>query len=43
MGAPLDPVGGRVKIRMLVDRAQLEVFGDDGLASITRPSSRTSA
>ncbi|MEV0388549.1 glycoside hydrolase family 32 protein [Nonomuraea sp. NPDC050643] len=35
MGAPLEPVRDRVKIRMLVDRAQLEVFGNDGLASIT--------
>ncbi|WP_219471234.1 GH32 C-terminal domain-containing protein [Nonomuraea rhizosphaerae] len=47
MGAPLEPVRDRVKVRMLVDRAQLEVFGNDGLASITsnvafdqRPDSR---
>ncbi len=33
MGTPLAPVGNRVKVRMLVDRAQLEVFGNDGLFS----------
>jgi len=33
MGVPLPPVGNRVKVRLLVDRAQLEVFGNDGLFS----------
>ncbi|TDD07500.1 glycoside hydrolase family 32 protein [Nonomuraea deserti] len=36
MGAPLEPSRGRVTVRLLVDRGQLEVFGNDGLASITR-------
>jgi fructan beta-fructosidase len=31
MGTALPPVGNRVKVRMLVDRGQLEVFGNDGL------------
>ena len=29
-GVPLSPVDGRVRIRLLVDRGQLEVFGNDG-------------
>ncbi|WP_460849511.1 GH32 C-terminal domain-containing protein [Phytohabitans suffuscus] len=29
-GVPMPPVGDRVKIRMLVDRGQLEIFGNDG-------------
>ncbi|HWO61518.1 MAG TPA: glycoside hydrolase family 32 protein, partial [Umezawaea sp.] len=33
MGTALPPVGNRVKVRMLVDRGQLEVFGADGLFS----------
>ncbi|HXA59471.1 MAG TPA: glycoside hydrolase family 32 protein, partial [Streptosporangiaceae bacterium] len=33
MGTALAPVGGRVKIHALVDRGQLEVFGNDGLFS----------
>jgi fructan beta-fructosidase len=34
-GAPLASVNGRVKVRVLVDRGQLEVFGDDGGFSYT--------
>jgi sucrose-6-phosphate hydrolase SacC (GH32 family) len=33
MGTAMPPVGNRVKVRMLVDRGQLEVFGNDGLFS----------
>lgn len=47
MGASLEPVRDRVKMRLLVDRAQLEVFGNDGRLSVTegvtfdpRPDSR---
>jgi levanase/fructan beta-fructosidase len=29
-GAPMKPQDGRVKLRLLVDRGQLEVFGNDG-------------
>ncbi|MFC4590006.1 GH32 C-terminal domain-containing protein [Sphaerisporangium corydalis] len=32
-GAPLAPSGGRVKVRALVDRGQLEIFGNDGRLS----------
>jgi fructan beta-fructosidase len=34
-GAPLTPLDGRVTIRALVDRGQLEVFGNDGRMSIS--------
>jgi fructan beta-fructosidase len=34
-GAPLAPVGGRVTVHLLVDRGQLEVFGNGGLLSCT--------
>jgi fructan beta-fructosidase len=34
-GAPLAPVNGRVKVRLLVDRGQLEIFGNDGKLSVT--------
>lgn len=34
-GEPLAPVGGRVRMRMLVDRGQFELFGGDGRVSIT--------
>ncbi|MEV0561733.1 GH32 C-terminal domain-containing protein [Dactylosporangium sp. NPDC050588] len=34
-GAPLAPLNGRVKVRLLVDRGQLEVFGNDGRLSFT--------
>ena len=33
--APLEPVGNRVKLRVLVDRASLEVFGNGGQVSLT--------
>lgn len=34
-GKPLTPVGGRLRLRVLVDRGQLEIFGNDGLFSWT--------
>ncbi|MCA2211824.1 glycoside hydrolase family 32 protein [Jidongwangia harbinensis] len=34
-GAPLPPVDGRVRMRVLVDRGQLEVFGADGKLSVS--------
>jgi fructan beta-fructosidase len=34
-GAPLAPVNGRVKMRVLVDRGQLEIFGGDGRLSVS--------
>ncbi|WP_432824505.1 GH32 C-terminal domain-containing protein [Dactylosporangium sp. CA-092794] len=34
-GKPLSPVNGRVKVRVLVDRGQLEVFGNDGRLSVS--------
>lgn len=33
--APLEPQGDRVKLRILVDRTSVEVFGNDGLVSST--------
>lgn len=29
-GVPLKPVGGKIKLHLLVDRGQLDVFGNDG-------------
>jgi fructan beta-fructosidase len=34
-GAPLPPVNGRVTMRVLVDRGQLEIFGNDGTYSFS--------
>jgi fructan beta-fructosidase len=34
-GAPLPPVNGRVKMQILVDRGQLEIFADEGGYSFT--------
>jgi fructan beta-fructosidase len=34
-GAPLVPVAGRVRVHLLVDRGQLEIFGNDGSFSFT--------
>lgn len=34
-GRPMPPVNGRVKVRLLVDRGQLEIFGNDGRLSVT--------
>ncbi|MCF6525411.1 glycoside hydrolase family 32 protein, partial [Streptomyces sp. JJ36] len=34
-GAPLSPVDGRVRMRLLVDRGQLEIFGNDGTLSFS--------
>jgi len=33
--APLSPVQGRIRLRILVDRTSLEVFGNDGRVSMT--------
>ena len=33
--APLRAANGRIKMRVLVDRCPVEVFGNDGLASVT--------
>jgi levanase/fructan beta-fructosidase len=33
--APLEPVKGRIQLQILVDRSSLEVFGNDGRASLT--------
>ncbi|MGG3622294.1 glycoside hydrolase family 32 protein [Bacillus gobiensis] len=33
--APLEPVDGHVKMRILVDRSSVELFGNDGQVSIT--------
>ncbi len=33
--APLEPENGRIKIRVLVDRTTLEVFGNEGRVSLT--------
>lgn len=35
-GTPLPAVNGRIRLRILVDRGQLEIFGNDGAISITR-------
>ncbi|ATB43539.1 glycosyl hydrolase family 32 [Cystobacter fuscus] len=34
-GAAMSPINGRVKMRLLVDRGQLEIFGNDGRVSLT--------
>ena len=34
-GAPLESLDGRIRMRLLVDRGQLEIFGNDGRLSIT--------
>ncbi len=34
-GAPLSPDGGRVQMHILVDRGQLEIFGNNGVLSYT--------
>lgn len=33
--APLDPIRGRIRLRILVDRTSIEVFGNDGRVSLT--------
>jgi sucrose-6-phosphate hydrolase SacC (GH32 family) len=33
--ATLAPVGGRVKLQVLLDRTSIEVFGNDGCVSMT--------
>ncbi|WP_106124295.1 GH32 C-terminal domain-containing protein [Pseudosporangium ferrugineum] len=35
-GGVLPPVGGRVRVRLIVDRGQVETFGNDGRLSVTR-------
>ena len=32
--APLEPIDGSIRLRVLVDRASIEVFGNDGLVAI---------
>jgi fructan beta-fructosidase len=34
-GAPLTPANGRIRVRVLVDRGQVEIFGNDGRLSVT--------
>jgi sucrose-6-phosphate hydrolase SacC (GH32 family) len=34
--APLEPKAGRIKLRILVDRTSIEVFGNDGIVAISR-------
>lgn len=41
-GVPLTPVAGRVHMRILVDRGQLEVFAGDGQVSITEANAASS-
>ena len=36
VSAALDPVAGSIKLRMLVDRGSIEVFGNDGRVAISR-------
>jgi fructan beta-fructosidase len=33
--APLEPVDGRIRLRILLDRSSIEIFGNDGRVSIT--------
>ena len=33
---PLEPVGGKVKLRILADRRSLEVFANDGAVAVAR-------
>ena len=33
--APLEPVDGKIRLRVLVDRTSIEVFANDGAASIS--------
>jgi fructan beta-fructosidase len=33
--APLEPVGERIRLRVLVDRGSIEIFGDDGRVTIS--------
>jgi sucrose-6-phosphate hydrolase SacC (GH32 family) len=35
MSAPLEAVDGRIRLRVLVDRVSLEIFGNDGRVSLT--------
>ncbi|MDI5791089.1 GH32 C-terminal domain-containing protein [Bacillus licheniformis] len=39
--APLEPVAGKVKMRIYVDRSSVEVFGNDGRQVITDIICRT--
>ena len=36
VSAPIEPVAGRIKLRLLVDRGSIEVFGNDGIVAISR-------
>jgi sucrose-6-phosphate hydrolase SacC (GH32 family) len=33
--APLEPIDGKIRLRVLVDRASIEVFGNDGLITMS--------
>jgi len=44
--APLEPIDGRITLRMLIDRTSIEVFANDGAVSLSGcylPDERTSA
>ncbi len=36
VSAPLEPIEGRIKLRLLVDRGSVEVFGNDGRVAIVQ-------
>ena len=36
VSAPMEPFAGRIKLRLLVDRGSIEVFGNDGIVAISR-------
>jgi fructan beta-fructosidase len=42
-GFHMEPVGNKVKLRVLVDRGQLEAFGNDGVVSFTHNENFNSA
>ena len=33
--SPLEPINDRIKLRILVDRSSIEIFGNDGRLSVT--------
>jgi fructan beta-fructosidase len=36
VSVPLEPISGRIKLRLLVDKGSIEVFGNDGRVAISR-------
>ena len=36
VSVPLEPIAGRIRLRLLVDRGSIEVFGNDGQVAISR-------